>query len=134
MRMNLTDDGLRPWHPAAVIAGGVLLALGVAMLLTPAEDLRLDAGRLIGPFIMIAIGTTILAGGRACAARPAADEATRERRRAERRNRSTSGLWMIGIGCWLLVSQTHLFGLGFRTSWPLLLIVMGLLLTIRGWR
>jgi hypothetical protein len=132
--MNLPDNGLRTWHPAAVAAGGVLLALGVAMLLTPAEDLRLEVGRLIGPFIMIAIGTTILVGSRACADKPAADDATRQRRRAARRDRSTAGLWMIGIGCWLLVSQTHLLGLGFRTSWPLLLIVMGLLLMIRGWR
>ena len=132
--MNVTDNSLRPWHPAAVVAGGVLLLLGVAMLLTPAENLRLEAGRLIGPFIMIAIGTTILVGSRACAEKPAADDTVRERRRNAHRNRSTSGLWMIGIGCWLLVSQTHLFGLGFGTSWPLLLIVMGVLLMIRGWR
>ena len=132
--MNLPDNGLRAWHPAAVVAGGVLLTLGVAMLMTPAEDLRLEFGRLVGPLIMIVIGTTILLGNRACAEKPTADDTTRQRRRAAHRNRSTSGLWMIGIGCWLLVSQTHLFGLGFGTSWPLLLIVMGLLLMIRGWR
>jgi hypothetical protein len=131
--MNLPDNGLRAWHPAAVVAGGVLLALGVAMLMTPIE-LPIEDGRLIAPFVMILIGTTILLGNRAGAEKPAPDDTTRQRRRAARRNRSTSGLWMIGIGCWLLVSQTHLFGLGFGTSWPLLLIVMGLLLMIRGWR
>ena len=131
--MPLTDNSLRSWHPAAVVAGGVLLLLGVAMLLTPYE-LPIEDGRLIAPVVMILIGATILLGNRTCVDKPAADEATRRRRRAARRNRSTSALWMIGIGCWLLVSQTHLFGLGFGTSWPLLLIVMGLLLMIRGWR
>ena len=132
--MTLPGNGMRGWHPPAVIAGGVLLALGAAMLLTPAEALRLEFGRLIGPFVMIAIGTTILLGGRDGAEKRPTDDATGLRRRASRRERSTGGLWMIGIGCWLLVSQTHLFGLGFRTSWPLLLIGMGLLLMIRGWR
>jgi len=131
--MNLPDNGLRAWHPAAVVAGGVLLVLGVAMLSTPIE-VPIEDGRLIVPFGMILIGATSLLGNRTCVDKPAADEATGGRRRAARRNRSTSGLWMIGIGCWLLVSQTHLFGLGFGTSWPLLLVVMGLLLMIRGWR
>jgi hypothetical protein len=134
MEMNLERDTARSMSPAAVGAGAILLVLGLAMLLTPAENLRLDTGRLIGPFMMIAIGTTMLLGGRGCAAHRPADEATGPRRRGARRERSTGGLWLIGIGCWLLVSQTGLFGLGFSTSWPLLLIAMGLLLAIRGWR
>ena len=132
--MNLEHDTARSMSPAAVGAGVVLLVLGLAMLLTPAENLRLDTGRLIGPFIMIAIGTTILLGGRGCAAHRPADVATGLRRPASRRERSSGGVWLIGIGCWLLISQTGLFGLGFSTSWPLLLIGMGLLLAIRGWR
>ena len=132
--MKLPDNSMRAWHPAAMVAGGVLLVLGVAMLLTPAEDLRLEFGRLIGPMVMIVIGTTILLGGRNGADTRPADDATAQRRLASQRQRSNAGLWMIGFGCWMLVSQTHLFGLGFRTSWPLLLIGMGLLLMIRGWR
>ena len=130
--MNLPDNGMRAWHPAALVAGGILLGLGV--VLTPAEHLRLEFGRLIGPFIMIVIGTTTLLGERSGAPKRQADDATGLRRRASQHQRSTAGLWMIGIGCWLLVSQTHLFGLSFSTSWPLLLIGMGLLLMIRGWR
>lgn len=39
-----------------------------------------------------------------------------------------------GLGCWMLASQTHLFGLTFRRSWPLLLIFVGLPVAMRGMR
>jgi hypothetical protein len=134
MRIEMPDYRTRLSHPEVLLAGGLVLALGLAMLLTPAEDLRLETRRLIGPFVMILIGTTILLGGRDCRERGPAAEAPGLRGRASRGERSTGGLWLIAIGCWLLVSQTHLFGLGFRLSWPLLLIVIGLLLMTRGWR
>ncbi len=130
----MQENGTRPAQLGTVIAGGIVLTLGLALLLTPAEDLRLETGRLIGPFVMILIGTTILLGGRGSAEHQRAQETTGLHRRASGRERSTGGLWLIGIGCWLLVSQTHLFGLGFGTSWPLLLIAMGALIAIRGWR
>jgi hypothetical protein len=34
----------------------------------------------------------------------------------------------------MLISQMHLFGLTYGTSWPLFIILMGLMLVIRGWR
>jgi hypothetical protein len=36
-----------------------------------------------------------------------------------------TGLWFMAIGVWFQVVRLHLFGLTWRNSWPLLLIVMG---------
>ncbi len=36
-----------------------------------------------------------------------------------------SGLWLIGVGAWLQIARLHLYGLTFRNSWPLLLIIVG---------
>jgi hypothetical protein len=35
------------------------------------------------------------------------------------------GLWLIAIGTWLQAIRLGLFGLTFSSSWPLLLIVLG---------
>lgn len=41
------------------------------------------------------------------------------------RDRRSSGLWLIGVGSWLLVTHLGLFGLTWGTSWPILLILVG---------
>ena len=51
----------------------------------------------------------------------------------ERRS-SGAGLWLIGIGVWMLISQNHLWGFTFHTSWPLFIIFMGVMMVLRGWR
>lgn len=42
-------------------------------------------------------------------------------------NRDTvwSGLWLLALGCWLQMVTLRLFGLTYRNSWPVLLIVVG---------
>ena len=42
------------------------------------------------------------------------------------------GLWMISIGVWLQLVQWHAFGLTYRNSWPLLLIVIGAGIALRA--
>jgi len=42
------------------------------------------------------------------------------------------GLWLIAVGAWLQATVLHLFGLTFRNSWPLLLIVLGAGMTLRA--
>lgn len=37
----------------------------------------------------------------------------------------TDGLMLAVIGCWLYASLEHLWGLTFRNSWPIILIVCG---------
>ena len=43
-----------------------------------------------------------------------------------------SGLWLIAVGAWLQVAHLHLFGLTFRTSWPIMLILLGAGITLRA--
>jgi hypothetical protein len=43
-----------------------------------------------------------------------------------------SGLWLIAVGAWLQIAHLHLFGLSFRTSWPIMLILLGAGITLRA--
>lgn len=122
-------------RPAAIVAGLILVGLGVAMFLDTTGMFRVNAGRLVGPFFMIAIGSVILLGrgGFVAECGRAADE-DGGRRRIRHRGGSLGGLWLIGLGSWMIVSQTHLFGLTFNTSWPLFIILAGVMIMFRGWR
>jgi hypothetical protein len=126
-------------RPGAIVAGVMLLGLGVAMLLDTTGMLQVRAGRLIAPFVLIAVGSLIVLdhGGFAGARCPRDEDGGDDRPvRARRRRRggAAGGIWLIGIGMWMLVSQTHMFGLTFHTSWPLVIVLMGLLMMIRGMR
>lgn len=131
---NETQDP-RGFQPGAVVAGAVLLALGTSMLLKSTGAVDLNFGRLIGPLVLIAIGTSMVLGRSAVVIghREAVVDG-RRRRHPWRRGGTAGGVWMIGLGVWMMVSQTHLFGLTFATSWPILLILSGLTIVIRGMR
>jgi len=105
------------------------------MLLDTTGMFRVNAWRLMGPFFMIALGSAILLdrGGFVAECGRTNDEDGRSRR-IRRRGGSLGGLWLIGLGSWMLVSQTHLFGLSYNTSWPLFIILAGAMIMIRGWR
>ena len=111
-------------RPGAVAAGAVLLTIGMLMLVDTTGTVRVNAGQFIAPLILIAIGASKLLDGR----RGGLTSGGR------RGGRGTGGFWLIGIGVWMLVSQAHLFGLSYQTSWPLLLIMAGLTAVIRGMR
>lgn len=36
------------------------------------------------------------------------------------------GAWLLGVGIWGLVSETRLLGFGYATSWPLLVVLVGI--------
>ena len=42
-----------------------------------------------------------------------------------RREKVWSGLWLITLGVWMQIAHLRLFGMTWRTSWPLLLIAAG---------
>jgi len=113
-------------RPGAIVAGVILLGVGTAMLLDNTGMLRVRLGGLIAPLVLITMGSTIVLDraskdGDACG-------------RRKRHHKSTGGFWLIGIGVWMLISQTHLFGLSFGNSWPLLIIFAGLIVVMRGMR
>ena len=121
-------------RPGAIAAGLLLVGLGVAMFVDT-TGLRINGGKLVAPFFLIALGSAIVLdrGGFVAECGRGSDDEGRPRR-IRRRGGPFGGLWLIGIGCWMLVSQTHLFGLDFRSSWPLLIVVSGLIMVIRGLR
>jgi hypothetical protein len=115
-------------RPGPIVGGVLLLVLGGGMLLdtTGIADIRM--GRLIAPLVLISIGVSSLLS----ASVPDGEDERQGRRR--RRRDSFGGLWLVGIGAWMLASQTHVFGLTFGTSWPLLVILTGIMIVIRGIR
>jgi hypothetical protein len=42
------------------------------------------------------------------------------------------GLWLISIGVWLQLVQLRAYGLTYRNSWPLLLIIIGAGIAVRA--
>ena len=130
--MEMDQPSTPSFRFGAVTGGLIVLTVGAAMLLDSTGTFDIRIGRLIGPLVMIAIGASMLlkAGGAGwmCGAR-------RGDARPGRHGRSGfGGLWLIGIGSWMLVSQTHLFGLDFDNSWPLIVILAGVMIMIRGMR
>src|SRR6476646_10490399 len=105
-------------RPGAIAAGVLLVGLGVAMFLDTTGVFRVNAGRLVAPVFLIALGSAIVLdkGGFVAACGRVSDDD--RPRRLRRRGGPFGGLWLIGLGCWMLVSQTHLFGLSYHTSWP----------------
>ena len=122
-------------RPGAIAAGLLLVGLGLAMFLDTTGVLRVNAGRLVAPFFLIALGSAIVLdrGGFVAECGRGRGEEGRSGR-IRRRGGPFGGLWLIGIGCWMLVSQTHLFGLTYDTSWPLFIILAGVMILIRSWR
>ena len=112
-------------RPVSIAAGAILLLFGVALLLDRTDVLQVRVGRIVAPVVLIAIGTLIVA-------EQAAFVAGRANRKPRRRGDLSIGIWLIGVGIWMLVSQTHLFGLTYATSWPLLIILSGITMVVGG--
>jgi len=129
--MDTQDRPLRAFRPGAVVGGLVLLALGAGLLLDRSATLGLH--NLTGPLVLIVLGSimTLERGVFVCAVPRKDDGDVRPRRR---QNNPGAGVWLIGIGIWILVSQNHLWGLRFETSWPLFIVFMGIMMVVRGWR
>ena len=119
---------------APIVVGAILLALGTAMLLNSTGVIDVHLGRFIGPLVLIAIGSSIVLGQNALVLGHCEPTVDGSRRRRRRRGAATGGIYLIGLGVWLLISQNHFFGLTFATSWPLLIILSGFMIVIRGMR
>lgn len=119
--------------PGPIVAGAMLLAVGTAMFLDNTGVVNIHLGRMIGPLVMIAIGASMVSERSVFIADCAGLDPAREaRRRHRRRGGVSSGIWLIGVGCWLIVAQNHLFGLNFHNSWPLFIVLSGIIIVIRG--
>jgi hypothetical protein len=122
-------------RPGPIVGGVVLLLLGGTMLLDRTGVADIPVGRLIGPACLITIGTLMLLGEGmfVCGRRERMPDGTM-RMNARKGGSLTGGFWILGVGCWMLVSQLHVFGLDYGTSWPLLIILSGVIILMRGAR
>lgn len=120
-------------RPGLILGGAMLLVVGAAMWLDVPGWFDVPPGRLIGPLALITFGTLITLGhgGRGSCGAP---EDEGRARRNPWRGRRTGGVWLIGIGIWMLIAQTHAFGLDSHNSWPLFIILSGVMMLIRGIR
>jgi len=127
-----SDGGLRP---GAIAGGAFLLVLGGTMFLERSGFAEVSAGHIIGPACLIILGMLMLIGdgGFVYGRRERLADGT-ARMNVRKRGGLTGGLWLVGVGCWMLVSQLHLFGLDYHTSWPLLIILSGTIMLLRGVR
>jgi hypothetical protein len=114
-------------NPGAVAGGAILLVLGVSMLLVDTGWIDIPVRRIAGPAILIALGALMTFG-------QAGVVAGYRRRRFWTRGGLLPGAWLIGIGAWQLLVQTHAFGLDSHNSWPGIMILGGVVMLIRGLR
>jgi LiaF transmembrane domain len=125
----------RHFRFGAVAGGLIVLALGTALLLDRTGALDMRAGHLFPSLVLIVIGAAMVFEKSAVIySRPVRDENGELCLRARKRGGAAGGVWMIGIGVWLLISQNHIWGLTFHSSWPLFLVLVGLMMVMRGWR
>jgi hypothetical protein len=134
---EMAESGATSVNPGAVAGGVILLVLGGSMLLVDNGFIDTPVRRIMGPAILIALGAlmTFGTGGVTPWHRrrvPAGGPCTRPRSRWGRG--AGPGAWLIVIGLWQLLVQTHAFGLDSHNSWPLLIILSGVLMLIRGLR
>jgi hypothetical protein len=132
--MEEQTEDVSGYRPAAVVAGVVLLGLGAAMFLDTTGTVHLHFGRMIGPLVLITMGASMTLGRSAVVCDYRGSRGDHDGRPHRRRGGATSGIWLIGIGVWMLVSQNGLFGLTFHNSWPLLIIFGGIIMVIRGFK
>jgi hypothetical protein len=95
--------------------GTAVLAMGVLLLADRRLQPEIPLMRSWWPLVLIAMGVS-----RAACARSARDGQLR------------SGTWLVMVGIWALMSDWHLFGLTFGTSWPLLVIASGVMIIWRA--
>ena len=107
--MEQTDPRNGQPTTGQLMTGLVLILVGIAFMVDRITILDVDGGWW--PFILLAIGAVKFfapAGSR------------------------RSGAWLLFIGCWGLVNEFHLFGLDYRTSWPLLIVGVGIMTVWRA--
>jgi hypothetical protein len=105
------NDEPQEAHKGRVIAGLIIIAAGVMLL---ADRIGISGIHLSGrywPLLLMAFGFVRLFDSPI-------------RRNGRRRSRWT-GVWFIYLGLWGLVSEFHVLGLDYNSSWPLLIVGAG---------
>jgi 4-amino-4-deoxy-L-arabinose transferase-like glycosyltransferase len=107
MRKSGEFDGGR------ITAGIIVAGLGLMTLIDHSAISDLRTRQFLPGFAVLVFGLVQMTG--AC----------------RHRRGSLRGVWLVLIGAWLIVNEAGFFGLHYRTSWPLLLIAVGLVIVVR---
>jgi hypothetical protein len=94
-----------------VAIGAAIVLVGLAFLADQADWWHFDVSWRLWPVILLVMG----------AARMVWPQSGKRHRRSRR-----GGVWLVMIGAWGLISEFHLFGLHYGTSWPLLIVAAGI--------
>lgn len=95
-----------------MVRGLVLVGVGAAFLLDRMDILEVDAWWHYAPLLLVVVGINRSIGY------PSARD-------------FIGGLWTAFIGLWLFANFEGTFGLGFANSWPVLVIVSGVMIALR---
>ena len=109
--MRTTDQKLEGPDRKRVLLGLAFILLGLSLMSYRLDVWEIHLSRHYWPVILVVLGLVKLID-------PPLDKHQRRSRR--------SGMWLIYLGAWGLISEFELFGFGYRTSWPLLIIGVGL--------
>jgi len=117
--MDITGDpGRRGQNRGQVFVGLIILGMGMVLLADRYLDTDLRLVRSWWPLILVIMGAARLTS---------LPDAPQRRAGCKR-----SGVWFLILGVWAFVSDSHILGFTFATSWPLLLIGSGALLVWRA--
>jgi hypothetical protein len=113
-----TQGCQKPIPQGRIVLGLVVIVLGLMLLLDRTGAIALHTSWRLWPFALLAMGLARLTDSNgsihAC------------------RGSYASGAWLLLVGAWGLVSEFRLFGFDYRTSWPLLMIAVGLMIVWRS--
>ena len=104
---------------AQVFIGLAIILLGLGFLFERMDLWHVHLSRHFWPFFPLFFGLARLF------------DAPRTRRRGRT---VRGGMWMIYIGIWGFLTEFHVFGLDYDTSWPLLVIGAGLNMVWRSFQ
>jgi uncharacterized membrane protein HdeD (DUF308 family) len=107
MQVNDTDRRVN----GRLLMGIMLIVCGLVLLADRLDIVTLRFSANVWPVIVLAFGIIKIVD-------PPVHRGVRQSRR--------SGAWLIYIGLWGLVNEFRVFGLGYATSWPLMIVGVGL--------
>lgn len=112
--MDQSDESREPraFHGGAVIAGLVIIAAGLVMLADQIGTAGVYLSGRYWPLILVVLGVL----------RVLDPPAHRDGRPRSRR----SGVWLMYLGVWGFLNEFHWFGFDYDTSWPLLIVGIGI--------
>lgn len=124
----MQDERRYDVNTGRVTVGLIILTVGVLLLLERVGVVEVRLGRFIAPFVLILLGSVRLTTAFSNDGLGRDGEAFDAFARSRRRRHPLPGLWLILVGCWMLVTELHVFGIDYQTSWPLLIVAAGIVM------